>query len=291
MIKRLFTCFLVAFACQSSAEPVILTSIKPLQLLVTSLYQEQVSTDYLVDPRFSPHDYALRPSDIRKLRRADLIIWVGEELEPYLGKPLDHFPTPQLEVMALSDITLRAAAQQYDDGHNHELDPHVWLDIEIMQRLAERLTEKVIQLEPENAELRRAQLAEFSDRLATTEQRLQQQLSPHQEKGYFVFHDAYGYFESHFGMNRLGEFTINPQQRPGARTLSRIRQQLSQQQAHCIFAEPQFDGAILRGVSEETGAQIGMLDPMGLAIEANADGYFAFLEAMADDYLACLALN
>jgi ABC-type Zn2+ transport system substrate-binding protein/surface adhesin len=72
-----------------------------------------------------------------------------------------------------------------------------------------------------------------------------------EREGYFVFHDAYGYFEKHYGLTSLGHFTVNPEIQPGAQRLHEIRTQLVEQKATCVFAEPQFRPAVIEAVARE----------------------------------------
>ncbi len=64
----------------------VLTSIKPIQMITTELTDGVTTPDVLLQSNASPHDYALRPSDVKKVSSADLVIWFGHDLEPFLEK-------------------------------------------------------------------------------------------------------------------------------------------------------------------------------------------------------------
>ncbi|WP_411993223.1 zinc ABC transporter substrate-binding protein ZnuA [Agarivorans sp. DSG3-1] len=292
-MRKLFFIVMLIAAPSWAANPNILVSIKPLQLIVTSLTEGELAVDYLVSPNVSPHDYALRPSDVRAIREADLLIWVGDELEPFLSKPLSQTDTSQLALLdlpGLDHIDGDKGHEHHDhEGHHHDVDPHIWLGPSEARVIAAAITEKLISKMPETSEHFQQQLTRFNQHLDKLEQSIGQQLAPVQQQGYFVFHDGYSYFERQFALNRLGEFTINPQRRPGAKSLLNIRQQLEQGKAKCIFAEPQFDGALLESISQHSGAKISMLDPLGISVNNNKDGYFELLQQLADAYSDCLS--
>ena len=103
-----------------------------------------------------------------------------------------------------------------------------------------------------------------------------------------MFHDAYQYFERRYGTNALGAITINPIQRPGAQRLQEIHARLAQLDAACVFAEPQFEPALVETVVEGTDARQGVLDPLGAAFEAGPGQYFRLMEGLADALLECL---
>ncbi len=284
---------LMFFAIPSWAtSPNILVSIKPLQLIVSSLSEGELNVDYLVSPNVSPHDYALRPSDVRALRQADLVIWVGDELEPFLSKPLSQTSASQLTLLDIPQLELidgDEGHEHHHGDHHHEVDPHIWLGPNEAKLIAAAITEQLIAKMPEDKAKLEQQLERFNQELAKVVSSINLQLQAVKQQGYFVFHDGYSYFEREFGLNRLGEFTINPQRRPGAKSLLNIRQQLEQGKAKCIFAEPQFDGALLESISQHSGAQISLLDPLGISVSNNKNGYFELLQQLADSYHECLS--
>ncbi|WP_432455475.1 MULTISPECIES: zinc ABC transporter substrate-binding protein ZnuA [unclassified Agarivorans] len=292
MRKLIFALLLIATPTWATNAN-ILVSIKPLQLLISSLTEGEQTVEYLISPNVSPHDYALRPSDVRRIRQADLVIWVGDELEPFLSKPLSQTQRAQLALLELKDLQLisgeKAHQQHQHAEHHHEVDPHIWLGPAESRVIAKAITEQLIKFNPEQRIHLQQQLQRFNQRLDQLNKKIDQQLRPVKQQGYFVFHDGYSYFERQFKLNRLGEFTINPQRRPGAKTLQYIRQNLEQGSAQCIFAEPQFDGALLHTISEDSGAKIGLLDPLGIAVVPNAQSYFQLLQNMADAYRNCLS--
>jgi len=275
----------------------IVTSIKPLQLILSSLTQGEYQSLPLLKPGASPHDYALRPKDIQRLQKADLFIWVGEELEPYFSKPLKQLP--HIQSLALLDQVVDAAPSQHQEhsndkddhhhGHEHNgSDPHFWLGIDESKKAAQLITLKLIEIEPEKKQLRQKQLMTFNQSLDDLDKTIEQQLSGVRNRGYFVFHDAYGYFEQHYHLNHMGAFTLNPQRQPGAKQLSEIKQNLLSQQAVCVFSEPQFRPAIIESVIRNTEAKSGSLDPMATDIDVSPTAYFDFLQKLANNFETCL---
>ena len=117
-------------------------------------------------------------------------------------------------------------------GHSHEgIDPHLWLGPEQAVQAAQVITEKLISVAPANKDIFEKNLANFSTEVHAAVASIEQKLAPVSDQGYFVFHDAYGYFEEQFGLNNLGHFTVEPDRRPGAKTLITIRNALKDQHA------------------------------------------------------------
>lgn len=133
-----------------------------------------------------------------------------------------------------------------------------------------------------------ANLQHFEAELANTDKRIISQLAPVKDKGYFVFHDAYTYFEKHYGLSPTGHFTVNPEIQPGAQRLHQIRTQLVEKKAVCVFAEPQFRPAVIDAVARGTQVRKGTLDPLGTDISLGKDSYVKFLSQLSSQYETCL---
>jgi len=176
-----------------------------------------------------------------------------------------------------------------DDGHHHgEYNMHVWLSPEVAKVTAIAIHDRLLELMPQNKDKLDANLRQFENLLTQTDKNVGNMLRPVQGKGYFVFHDAYGYFEKHFGLSPMGHFTVNPEIQPGAQRLHQIRTQLVEQKAVCVFAEPQFRPAVINAVAKGTKVRSGTLDPLGTGIALGKDSYGSFLTQLSNQYVSCL---
>ena len=290
-MKRFLIVCTLWFASHSVAHAsTVLTSIKPIQLIALEIMHNTSQPDVILASNTSPHDYALRPSDVKSIRKADLVIWFGNDLEPFLAKVLEQ----QSNVLTLSDVEgLKLREYEGDhhdhDGHDHgSHDPHFWLGYTPTKQVAKAIAHKLAEVDKANSETYFANLAQFELKLTAQQQAIDTQLSSVKQTGYFVFHDAYGYFEQDFGLNQLGFFTVSPDRKPGAKTLISIRKALASEQAKCVFSEPQFTPAVVKSVTRGSDAKVGVLDPIGSDVEVAAGGYFTLKQNLADSFSNCL---
>lgn len=290
-MKRFLIACTLWFASHSVANATqVLTSIKPIQLIAIEIMQNTSSPEVILASNTSPHDYALRPSDVKRIRNADVIIWFGKDLEPFLSKVVEG----QSNVLTLSKIQgLELREYQGDhhdhDGHDHgSHDPHFWLGYKPTMQVAKAMADMLAGMDAANAQVYADNLKVFEDKLAAQQRAIEKQLTPIKQDGYFVFHDAYGYFEQDFGLNQLGFFTVSPDRKPGAKTLISIRKALASEQAKCVFSEPQFTPAVVESVTRGSNAKVGVLDPIGSDVQAVSGGYFVLKQNLADSFSHCL---
>lgn len=280
----------------------VITSVKPLGFITAAIADGVTETQVLLPDGASPHTYSLKPSDLVKLKSADLIIWIGDDMETFLPSLLRSVDSDkQLELVNDSKIKalLRSGHHHDEDQHDHdhggedhhhhgELDMHIWLSPKIAVVTAQIIHDKLVNIYPEKSTQIDQNLTVFLKQLKETEQIIAKNLNSVQNKGYFVFHDAYGYFESEFNLNNLGSFTINPAIQPGIKKIYEIQQELSDKNAICVFREPQFNPAIIDKLIDGTKVKASELDPLAMDIDVSKDAYCKFLLKISQQFLNCL---
>ncbi|OCQ50679.1 High-affinity zinc uptake system protein ZnuA precursor [Photorhabdus australis subsp. thailandensis] len=302
--KAAIATVLISATIQSASADVV-TSIRPLGFIAAAITDGITDTQVLLPDGASPHDYALKPSDLKKINQADLVVWVGPEMEVFLSKPLAK--VPQDKQLALAQLpTIKQLLLKNDedlhepdqhkhedgDGHEHhshgEYNMHIWLSPKIVKQAAQAIHDQLLIHYPNKKAALDVNLRKFNAQLTQTDKNIANILKSVRGKGYFVFHDAYGYFEQHYGLTPLGHFTINPEIQPGAQKLHHIRTQLVEQKATCIFAEPQFRPTVINVVAKDTGVRMGTLDPLGSRIVLDKDSYMKFITQLSEQYAGCL---
>ncbi|MGX5217338.1 zinc ABC transporter substrate-binding protein ZnuA [Pseudomonas segetis] len=283
------------------AEVQVLTSIKPLQLIAAAVQDGVGEPDVLLPPGASPHHYALRPSDIRRVRDAQLMYWVGPELENFLPRVMAQRTQPSVAVQTLAGLQLQHfdEAQEHDqhdhgaDDHDHDhqpgsLDVHLWLNPVNAQVIAARMAADLSSADPGNAARYQANLAAFDKRLETLDARLKTRLVAAEGKPYFVFHEAYNYFEHAYGLEHAGVFSVLGEVQPGAKHVDAMRERLQEAGPACVFSEPPFVPRLAKTLTAGLPVNLAVLDPMGAELSANATGYETLMDNLANDLTQCL---
>ncbi|MEQ9199784.1 MAG: zinc ABC transporter substrate-binding protein, partial [Rhodospirillales bacterium] len=174
-------------------------------------------------------------------------------------------------------------------GHDHHgADPHIWLDPHNAGAIALQVAEHLSVLDPGHAETYRRNAGEFTAELEALEARLEAVVKPVAGRKYVVFHDAYRYFEDHFGLKPAGAVTLNPDSTPGAAQVLEIAELIRTRGAVCLFAEPQFEPRLVRRLAEGGEVRVGVLDPLGADLEPGPALYPALMTRLAEALAACL---
>ena len=277
---------IVLSATHACARVSILSSIKPLSLIVQEIVGSSADVDTLLPVSASPHDYPLKVSDYARLQKADLVVWIGPELESFLQKPIANLPAAKT-VAAYDLAGLNWPVDSHGDhesNHHHERDPHLWLDPRNAIVVAQAVSEKLVQIDPANANVYRANMQTFATNMKSLDEKLTKQLKPLAGHGFAVYHEGYGHFISHYELHQINFVTFTPEQRPGAKHLQQLREDLAKN-GECIFMEPYYELQSVRDLAQELKLRLGVLDALGTQ---NTQNYTQLLEHMASAFSACL---
>ena len=305
-MSRLICLIALFFVASAQAEVRVLTSIKPLQLIAAAVQDGVGAPEVLLPPGASPHHYALRPSDVRRVRDADLLYWVGADLENFLPRVLNNRQKPQVAVQDLPGMALRHFGDSHEEhaghgedhadedlGHDHDhrpgsLDAHLWLSPVNARVIAARMAADLSALDAANAARYAANLQAFEQRLDALDGRIRPQLAALQGKPYFVFHEAFDYFEAAYGLKHAGVFSVLTEVQPGARHVAAMRERLQAAGPSCVFSEPPLRPRLAETLTAGLPVKLAELDALGGTLPVDATAYPLLLENLANGLSECL---
>jgi zinc transport system substrate-binding protein len=304
IVSRLFSVFVVFITGflligPAQAEVRVLTSIKPLQLIAAAVQDGVAIPEVLLPPGASPHNYALRPSDVRKVQSVDLLYWIGPDMEGFLPRVLNGRTLPSVAVQDLPGMKLRRfAADSHShaeeaDEHDHDhrpgsLDAHLWLSPVNARVIADKMAADLSDADPANAERYQSNAKAFDARLDALDQRLKKRLASVEGKPYFVFHEAFDYFEDAYGLKHTGVFSVAAEVQPGAQHVAAMRARLQEVGKTCVFSEPPLRPRLAETLVAGLPVKLAELDALGGYTPATAQGYEQVLEKLGNDLAGCL---
>lgn len=295
----------IAGPAAGAEPPRVATDIAPVHAIVAAVMAGVGAPHLLVPPGASEHSYALRPSDAAALDAADLVVWVGPELTPWLAAPLATLAADarlltltRTPGMRLEPARIGGAFAAPDHGDQGDpaaagagaapVDPHLWLDPDNAAAIAAAAADALAAADPANAGAYRANAAAFATEAATLAAAVAAKVAPLRGRPYVVFHDAFRYFENRFDLPAAGAIAASDADAPRPARLAEIRALVTEAGAVCVFAEPQYDPKLIATVIAGTPARAGTLDAIGFGLEPGPGLYPALLAAIADNLAACL---
>ena len=270
---------LVALPGIARADLNVVTSIKPLALLLSDLGGEHVEVTTLVPNSGSIHHYSMRVSDRMAVSKADLVVLVGSGLEPFMGKLSGIDADKVLRMDVLPSVETHGLQSDGDDHqHDGHIDPHLWLSPANSALLAEAISERLISLLPEQREF-------FEQRLIAVlaeQRRLMDGVDFPDGVDYFAYHNAFTYLLHPFGITLQGVLTNVNESRVGMRSLYRIKQAVQGASKACVLVQSN-----AREVSEKILGQVNFAEIDVLAGQHEYTSYSEYLAAMLTSIADC----
>ena len=280
-IFRLFICLcsLAASPGQAMAQPEVVASIKPLQLIAMAVTEGVSEPALVMDESQDPHHPSLRPSQRRAMDRADIFLWTGPQLETGLENVTAILSADVLTAIQVEGLVL------YPWGDS--IDPHVWLDSRNAVLIAEELVNRLTAIDAANAGIYAANLASFRDDMQALVPFIADVLDAEEFPPFAAYHDGYQYFEKQFGLSHVTSFISNEEVQPGIRQVLAIKKQLEDNAVNCIVVGPSQNTVFLDNQVGRPNMRYVMIDVLASQTPLVANGYRQFMGELAEKLAGC----
>lgn len=306
----LFTSLLSAFTAHAETAPRVAVSIKPVGDLIAAVMAGVGTPTVLIPPGSSPHTYAFKPSERAAAEQAQVLFWIGPDVEPALTKITKALPRsarvvtlstePGMDLLSArtggdwerkrpASAQKPAVADAHDHAHTGSIDGHLWLSPTNAKVIVRSAAQALSSVDPQHAAQYRANADQAVQRIDATTAELTAQLAPVKDKPFIVFHDAFQYFEHAFGLHAAGSILVSPDAIANARRVSQMRDKIKALGAVCVFSEPQFEPRLVHTLVEGSNARLGTLDPLGAKGPLGLDGYTQLMRNLAGNLRNCLS--
>jgi ABC-type Zn uptake system ZnuABC Zn-binding protein ZnuA len=264
-----------------------------LRDLVRAVGGDRVSVESLTDPRHDPHAREIHPRQLALLSRAQLLVRIGLDHEPWLARALRAAGTTARDLdasraVALLDVeTPRLRADRRPHVHAFG-NTHYWLDPENARPLTAAIAQALGELAPADravfATNRERFLRELDGRLA----RWQAELRPYAGTRVVAAHDTWPYFARRFALSVMGTIEEQPGVPPSPRYLGALMERMKQAGVAVILAEPGAPAAVVARVAAGSGARVVTLVP-SVGADPEATDYLTLFDVNVRRLVRALA--
>ena len=204
----------------------------------------------ILAPNSDPHDYEVRPGDVKALARATLIVRSGGDIDEWLGGAIDSAGADAPVVDLLDRVG------PHDDG-----DPHWWQDPIRAEEAVTAIGEALAKADPAGASTYRANAERSVNRLQALDAAVRRCVDriPTAERTLVTTHDALGYFADRYGLRVVGTVipSLSTQAQASAGDLAKLVDTIRRERVKAIFAESSVNASVEDAIAQETGARVG----------------------------------
>ena len=297
-MRTFTTLVLMLIAVQTRAEaPKIVTDIAPIHSLVAQVMEGVGEPELLISGAASPHDFQFTFAQASAVQDADMVIWAGSELTPWLGEALENL-TPEEKRFSLlrSEMWPWLVRRDWDgdhDDHTHNddssVDPHAWLNPEVAMVWTRNIAFALRVMDPENDAIYLDNAAATIERLIQLDRDIAAQLAEVPRAAILVPHDAYQYFGARYDVLAVGTISFLDAGSPSPAQIDALLEQVRQDNVVCVLSDPQTRVEYVDLVREGSNAATAVADPLGTTFAPGLDHYDQTLRAIANAYAECLS--
>ncbi|MES2309245.1 MAG: metal ABC transporter substrate-binding protein [Verrucomicrobiota bacterium] len=267
----------------------IVTTFLPIYAHTKSIVGDLAEVHSLVESGGEPHDFQFKPSDMKKLSEAQVIVMNGVGIETWLEKPLSKFKDGQKVIIDTSAgidlldnpevIELTAAHQSFRHEENGAKNPHIWLDPLNAKIQVKNILKGLIQADPPNKMAYERNAERYLLQLDQLNQDFKTEVETLKNKNLITFHDAFPYLAKRYGFHYLGCIEDFPEKSPSPRVLKEMVDLIQKNQVTTVFVEEGYSQRSLQSIARESGAKIATLD----TLEVGASEADAYLKRMRNN--------
>lgn len=256
----------------------ILATFLPVHAHAAAIAGDRAIVESLVAGDVGAHDFSPRPADMERIAKADVLVFNGAGMEPWLDDLVGPTGGKKLHKVDLSaGIELLKSPPALDAQHQHrESNPHIWLDPVIAIRQVETLRDALIAADPHGAAVYQKNASTYITRLRELDADFQRILGPLPSKKLVTFHDAFPYLAKRYGMESVGYISEFPERDPTPSELAALIERIRAARVKVLFAETGYEPALLQRIAAESGSRVSILD----TLEVGKSGPDAYLSGM-----------
>lgn len=277
----------------------VVTTTTDLRALAEAVGGDRVEVESLLRGYQDPHSVEIKPSYLLKLKRADLFIRIGLDLDLWAdsllegarnGRILKGGPGYLDTSVGIEVLEVPTGRVDRSLGDIHILgNPHYWLDPENGKRIAAAILGALSRLAPQDAPAFQRNYAAFVKQLDEAMARWQRQMEPYRGVKLVTYHKSWPYFARRFSLVVAGFVEPKPGVPPSPSDLASLIRRMKEEGVKLIVMEPYQSEAVPRRIAQETGATIVVLPP-SVGGEPGVDTYMALFDRIIEKLTKAIAL-
>lgn len=246
----------------------VVTTLFPVYDFAKQIGKDKVNVTLLLLPGVESHTFEPKPADIVRINKADVFIYTGKYMEPWVEDMLKGVTDRSLTVVDASKGIELMAEEDHDEEHEYGRhsrhggkDPHIWVDLANARIMVNTIAQVLAEKDPENSGFYFNNAKEYKVKLADLDQRFKETFSTAKQKTIiYGGHFAFGYFAKRYGLEHVSPYEgFSPNAEPRPKAIAELINKLKESGMKYIYYEELLDPKVARVISQETGAKLELL--------------------------------
>jgi zinc transport system substrate-binding protein len=261
----------------------IIATLFPQYDFAKEIVKDKGEVSLLLPPGVEAHSYEPTPKDIVDIKKADVFIYTGKYMEPWVEKLIRNMDKDSIVVIDISQgIEL---IDEADEEHEHERygkDPHIWLDPIYAQKIVDNILEGLIKVDKQNENFYRQNAESYKGKLAELDKKFVETFSKTKHKTIIHGgHFAFGYFAKRYGLEYMSPYEgFTPNAEPTPKRILELIERMKSTGIDVIYYEELIDPKVAKVISDETGAEMLQLHGAHNISKEELESEISYIEIM-----------
>lgn len=222
----------------------VVVTISTIASMVVPIAGDDATVTSLVPVGASPETYQPTPTDIVKLRNADILVENGSGLEAFLDRTVANARNPSLRIVVCTDGLPVA-----------DKNPHLWMDPVLAQLYVQKIAAALQAADPAHSMAYAQRARTYDKALVALALRTNKKIQtiPAAQRTMIVYHNAWEYFDRRFGLKTIGVIETSPGRDPSPRDIARLIDLAKQYHVRAVFAEPEYNPKLAQTLARSAG--------------------------------------
>lgn len=276
----------------------VLSAFYPIHEAVSRIGGDRVEARNLTPAGVEPHDLELTSDEVENIEDADAVFYLGEGFMPALERALRRAGGRTLDLLDGLPLTRAEPAPTEEAGEERagdaggastdevpggDLDPHVWLDPQLMTRLALRIEKTLTSLDPDGREGYASRGAAYREELEELDEDFATTLNNCRLNVFVTSHAAFGYLARRYELVEQAISGVSPETEPDPDRLADLADLVEELDVSVVFAETLLPKKLADALAREAGVDTGVLNPIEGLTDEEVDA--------GEDYASVMRTN
>ncbi len=272
-------CLKASAAGDNAGKKTVIATFYPLYIHLLNIAGDKIKAELLLSPGVSIHDFSCKPSDIKKISGADLMILNGASLDDFAMKFAVNYAGSGLKTIDASyGVELISASCDGGCSHGHEgekssghahggapnapSDPHTWISLKNAALQVNNILKALCETDPANAGFYSENAAAYAAALAGLDKYAGEKLAPFKGSKFMVFHGSFAYFARDYSLvqSSIADVFGNA---PKPSKIKEVYDLIKAGEVKFLISEPAYQNKEIKALAEQYSLSVIELDPMG----------------------------
>ncbi|WP_097028206.1 metal ABC transporter substrate-binding protein [Clostridium peptidivorans] len=250
----------------------IAVTFNPLKEFAEAVGGDKVQVETIIPNGSEPHDFDPRAKDLINIENADIFVYNGLNMEPWVDRVISNLQNKDLiKVESSKNVNaIKIEENKHEDAEKNDhgdYDPHIWLGLTSAKVQAKNIMDALIKVDGKNKDFYEKNYKEFENEIDKLLNEYKPKFEALKNKNFVTGHAAFAYFCRDFGLKQNSVEGVFAEGEPTPKKLKALTDYCKENKVKTIFVEDMVSPKVSETLAKEVGADIKTI----YTVEASED--------------------